>query len=248
MKYKLEIEYDGTDFVGWQLQDNGVSVQGCIEQAIHQLSGENARLYCAGRTDSGVHAIAQTAHFELDKEFSEFSIMQGINHHLAEKPISIVKAEIANDDFHARFSAKKRYYIYRIINRKSKLAIEKNRAWQYHINLDVVAMNKAAQTLIGKHDFSTFRDSKCQAKSPIKTIDKIEIKQISNPYGKEVHIYISAKSFLHHQVRNITGSLILVGNGKWSVDDFVLARDAHDRRKGGQTAPACGLYFLSVDY
>lgn len=242
--YRITVEYDGTGFVGWQVQKDGCSIQGSLEDALFKLSGENASIIGSGRTDAGVHSFGQVASFSLEKEMSPSRIRDGLNAHLRPLPISVLHAEIVPDDFHARFSAERRHYVYKVISRRSPLALMRNRAYQVYVPLDLKAMQKAARLLIGKHDFSTFRAAECQAASPIKTMEEIKIEQD----GKDFSFFFTAPSFLHHQVRNIVGSLIYVGNGKWTINDFENAFKACDRTKGGPTAPAAGLYFLKVDY
>ncbi len=243
-RYKITIEYDGNGLAGWQRQDDQPSVQQHIETALEKFSGEKAPVFAAGRTDAGVHACGQAAHFDLVKEFPPRQIRDGINFHIKPAAISVLSAEEVPDDFHARFSAKKRYYRYRIINRISPLTIDRDYAWHIKENLDEKAMHEAAQILVGNHDFTSFRASECQAKSPVKTIDEISVLRT----GEEVFIGVSALSFLHHMVRNITGTLRLVGSGKWSADDLKNALLAKDRSMGGSTAPAHGLYFMRVEY
>ena len=244
MKYKITIEYNGTGYVGWQAQPNHSSIQEQIEQAITKFSNEKPSVYGAGRTDAGVHALGQVAHFSLQKEYNEHSILQSINYFLKDKAIAILNIQKVPEDFHARFSAKKRRYIYKIINRKAPLCLEYNLAWHVHKELDTDKMQKGADFLIGTHDFSTFRASECQAKSAIKTIDKISITQ-----NQESIIFdIVAQSFLHHQVRNIVGTLQQVGLKKWSPQDIQTAKNKKNRQYGGITAPAYGLYFHSVIY
>ena len=244
-RFKLTIEYDGTGLVGWQRQDEGASVQGLIEKAILQFCSEELTVTAAGRTDAGVHALGQVAHVDLAKDWTEYQVMHAINFHLVDTRVSILKAEKVSDEFHARFSAKGRRYLYKIANRSARLALDQNRAWHVAPKLDAKAMQEAAKHLIGHHDFTTFRDSECQAASPMKTLDELRVEKISE---SEIHIHAAAKSFLHHQVRNMVGSLTMVGKGKWSVDDFIKARDAKDRRAGGPTAAAEGLYFVEVSY
>lgn len=242
-RYKLTIEYDGTDFVGWQRQDNGVSIQQSIEEAIFKFCPTEVFAYGAGRTDAGVHAIGQVAHIDI-KEFPTNVVQNAINAHLRPLPISIIKAERVEDGFHSRFSAVSRSYLYRIKNRWAPLALDKNRVWWIPVDLDVDAMADAAEVLLGLHDFSTFRATRCQAKSAVKTLDMLKVERC----GDEIHIKAHAKSFLHHQVRNIVGSLKKVGAGKWSKADLKQALEACDRKAGGQTAPACGLYLTNVGY
>jgi tRNA pseudouridine38-40 synthase len=243
-RYKLTIEYDGTPFVGWQVQDNGASVAGEIENAIEKFTGARALLYGAGRTDAGVHALAQVAHIDLAKEWESDTVRDAINAQLRPHPVAILAAERVADDFHARFSAKARHYLYRIVNRRADLALMRDRAWKIARPLDVVAMHDAAQRLIGLHDFTTFRSTECQAKSPVKTLDRLDVVRD----GDEIRISVSARSFLHNQVRSIAGSLALVGEGRWSADDLAAALAAKNRAACGPVAPACGLYLVRVDY
>jgi tRNA pseudouridine38-40 synthase len=243
-RYKLTIEYDGTPFVGWQVQDNGATVAGSIEDAIEKFTGVRADVYGAGRTDAGVHALAQVAHIDLVKEWDTDTVRDAINAQLRPHPVAILAAERVADDFHARFSAKARHYLYRIINRRADLALVRDRAWKIARPLDAGAMHTAAQRLIGLHDFTTFRSTECQAKSPVKTIDKLDVVRD----GGEIRISISARSFLHNQVRSIAGSLALVGEGRWSADNLAAALEAKNRAACGPVAPACGLYLVRVDY
>jgi tRNA pseudouridine38-40 synthase len=247
-RYKLTIEYDGTHYAGWQKQPDRPSIQESIEAALLKFCNEPVEVCGAGRTDAGVHATGQVAHIDLTKAYNPYNVMQGINFHLfgerETSSIAIVKAEPTADDFHARFSATRRYYVYRIINRRARLALESGRAWQIGETLDVEAMQKAAKELLGHHDFTSFRDSECQAKSPVKTLDYLDIKR----YGEEIRISTHARSFLHHQVRIIVGTLIQVGKGKWTVVDVKKALDAKDRAQAGPTAPPDGLYLIQVDY
>ena len=245
MRYKLTIEYDGTGLHGWQKQPDYSTIQGRMEEALLKFCGSEIEVACAGRTDAGVHALAQVAHIDLPKEYPPFSIQQGINFHLGEETrISVLKAEPVSDDFHARFSATGRRYLYRIINRSARLSIDANHAWHVPEKLDAKAMHEAAQLIVGHYDFSTFRDTACQANSPMRTLERLDV--VSD--GDEIRIYGAARSFLHHQMRNMVGSLRLVGNGKWSLKDFKNARDACDRRAGGETAPPQGLYLTEVVY
>ena len=245
-KYFLEIEYVGTNYSGWQIQDSAPSIEEAIETAIEKFCGEKTTTYSCGRTDAGVHAIKMPAHIELSKEYDPYKIQMATNFHLkdAGHQISILNVKQVDENFHARFNCKKRHYIYKILNRPTRPVIMENRAWWIYKELDTELMQKVAKHLIGKHDFSTFRAAECQAKSPIKTLDEIDI--IKN--GEEITISISAKSFLHHQVRNIVGTLSLVGEHKWTEKDFIDAFNACDRRRGGPTAPACGLYFNYAEY
>ncbi len=243
-RYKLTIEYDGTPFVGWQIQDNGVSVQGVLGEAIAAFCGESAAIQGAGRTDAGVHALAQVAHVDLAKDWDSDTVRDAINFHLRPHPIAVLAAEIANGEFDARFSARRRRYLYRIVNRRADLALDRWRAWRVPRPLDVAAMTAAARHLLGRHDFTTFRAAECQAKSPVKTLDRLEVERD----GDEVRIHAEARSFLHHQVRSMVGSLVQVGEGKWSADDLAAALVARDRARCGPVAPARGLYLVGVDY
>ena len=245
MRYKIIIEYDGTPFVGWQKQENGRSIQESIESAIKKIFEEEVAVFGAGRTDAGVHAIGQTAHFDIKKKsFDTYVIKNALNDHLRPLPISILDVEEVNENFHARFDAIQRKYLYRIINRKSPLTIEKGRAWQVHKSLSVESMKKCIPLIEGKHDFTTFRSSHCQSESPIKTIDEVKITQSD----ENIYFGISAKSFLHHQVRSLVGSLKMVGDGSWSIQDFDKALKSKNRSKCGALAPSEGLYFMEVKY
>lgn len=243
-RYKLIIEYDGTSYIGWQKQKIGASVQEVVEKAISGISGESVELVASGRTDAGVHALAQVAHFDLVRAKSAFRMLVGLNHYLRGTNVAVIKCEQVNNDFHSRFSARLRHYQYRIISRTAPLTLNKNRAWHIPHLLDFPAMEKAARHLIGQHDFSSFRDAECQAQSPIKTIENIVLFK----EGDSIKINISAKSFLHHMVRNIVGTLVFVGRGKLKVEDMKIILEAKDRKKSGPNAPAGGLYFLGVDY
>ncbi|MGA7457260.1 MAG: tRNA pseudouridine(38-40) synthase TruA [Methyloceanibacter sp.] len=243
-RYKLSLEYDGTPFVGWQLQENGLSVQGRLAQAVKAFSGEDTVPRGAGRTDAGVHAIAQVAHFDLGKDWAPEKVRDALNAQLRPDPISVLACELAPDSFDARFSATARHYLYRIITRRGPLALERNRAWHVLHALDAAAMHDAAQALVGHHDFTTFRSSECQAASPVKTLDRLVVTCV----GQEIRIEASARSFLHNQVRSMVGSLKLVGEGRWAGRDLELALQARDRAACGPVAPACGLYLVSVDY
>lgn len=243
-RYKITIEYDGTDYAGWQQQKDAPSIQEELQKAAFKFLAEDVLITGAGRTDAGVHALGQVAHFDTTKTLDPFKLCQAFNAHLRPQPISVLNAEIVSDDFHARFDAKKRFYVYKILNRRSRPALYVNRMWWVHQPLDVEKMQDAAQILIGKHDFSTFRAAACQAKSPIKTLDEIRIER----YGEFVFFYFSARSFLHHQVRNIVGTLKLVGEGFWTKQNVINALNAKDRKAGGPTAAAEGLYFEKVIY
>jgi tRNA pseudouridine38-40 synthase len=241
-RYKITIEYEGTDLVGWQKQPGQNSVQQILEDAIFGLSQERVETVASGRTDAGVHALGQVVSFDMVKQIE--NLRQGINFHMQNKPVVVVAAEKVSDDFNARFSAKKRYYRYTILNRSSVPVIDKNRVWHIAQPLDIRLMKKAAKHLKGNHDFTSFRASECQAKSPVKTLDKIKIERD----GDYVHMYFSALSFLHHMVRNMAGTLAQVGYGKIAPDEVKNILAAKDRTKAGVQAPACGLYFIKVDY
>ncbi|HJS31040.1 MAG TPA: tRNA pseudouridine(38-40) synthase TruA [Alphaproteobacteria bacterium] len=243
-RYKLTLEYDGDPFVGWQKQNNGPSVQAALEAAIEKFCGARPATVGAGRTDAGVHALAQVAHFDLTREWPAATVMNALNFHLQPDPIAVLEAEIAAPDFHARLSATRRHYLYRILNRRAPPAIERHRVWAVQTPLDAAAMQAAAQALVGHHDFTTFRAAMCQAKSPEKTLDALDVSR----EGDEIRIVARARSFLHHQVRNMVGTLKLVGEGKWIAADVARALAARDRAAGGPTAPACGLYLTRVDY
>jgi len=243
-RYKLTIEYDGTSFVGWQVQDNGVSVQGVLTAAIAAFAGEQAAVGAAGRTDAGVHALGQVAHVDLAKDWDTETVRDAINFHLRPQPVAVLAVERAGPDFDARFSARKRHYLYRIVNRRADLTLEQNRVWRVPRPLDAQAMHAAAQRLIGRHDFTTFRSTECQAKSPVKTLDQLDVTRA----GEEVRITAAARSFLQHQVRSMVGSLLHVGDGKWSADNLASALAARDRGACGQVAPPHGLYLVRVDY
>ena len=243
-RYKLTIEYDGTGLVGWQRQANGLSVQEALETAFERFCGERPTVFGAGRTDAGVHALAQVAHVDLAREADPEVIRSAINHHLRPHAISVLNAAPAPPGFDARLSARSRRYLYRILNRRAPPALERGRVWHVAPPLDAVAMREGARHLVGHHDFSTFRDSLCQAKSPVKTLDVLDV----TTDGEEIHIAARARSFLHHQVRNMAGTLKLVGLGQWRPDDVATALAACDRRAGGPTAPAEGLALVAVDY
>ena len=243
-RYKLIIEYVGTNISGWQYQSNALSIQQIIQEAIYNFSGETAILHAAGRTDAAVHAYGQVAHFDLSRYFTTHRVMQAINHFVRPHLVGIIDCEIVDHNFHARFSATGRHYLYRIINRSGKVIIDHDRAWWIKQSLDIDRMREGAMYLIGKHDFTSFRATQCQAKSPVRTLSTLDIVK----HGDNINIYISALSFLHHMVRNIVGSLVLVGNGKWQPQDIKIALEARKREAAGATAPAHGLYFLKVDY
>jgi tRNA pseudouridine38-40 synthase len=243
-RYKLLIEYDGAPFVGWQVQDNGVSVQGVLTAAVAAFCGESVHVQGAGRTDAGVHALGQVAHIALAKVWDADTIRDAINAHLRPHPVAVLGAEQVVDDFDARFSARTRQYVYRIINRRADLALEAGRAWRMPRPLNASVMHEAAQRLVGQHDFTTFRAAECQAKSPVKTLDCLDVERERD----ELRIHASARSFLHHQVRSMVGSLVQVGEGRWTADDLARALAARDRKACGPVAPPDGLYLVRVDY
>ena len=243
-RYRLLIEYDGTPFAGWQIQANGPTVQGALTAAVAAFCGEQVHVQGAGRTDAGVHALGQVAHVDLTREFDPDTVRDALNAHLRPHPIAVLSAEIVAADFDARFSARQRRYLYRIVNRRADLAIDRLRAWRIPRPLDADAMHVAAQQLVGRHDFTTFRAAECQAKSPIKTLDVLDVERD----GENIRVHALARSFLHHQVRSMVGSLALVGEGKWSVADLAQALAAQDRAACGPVAPPDGLYLVSVTY
>jgi tRNA pseudouridine38-40 synthase len=243
-RYKLTLEYDGQGFVGWQRQSEGVSVQGVLEEAVRRFTGFETVAVAAGRTDSGVHALAMTAHVDLARSYDPDTVMKAINFHMKPHPVTVLEAREASDGFHARFSAQERRYLYRILNRPSPSVLDRDRVWWLPQPLDEKAMKTAARHLLGRHDFTTFRASQCQANSPEKSLDELSVERL----GDEIHIRARARSFLHHQVRNMVGSLKLVGEGKWTPLDLKTALDARDRAQGGPTAPAQGLYFVEALY
>lgn len=243
-RYKLTIEYDGGPFQGWQRLGGLPSVQGALEDAVEKLCGARPDVVGAGRTDSGVHALGQVAHVDLPKAYGGDAVRDALNAHLRPRPIAVLKAEETTDDFHARFDAVKRAYWYRIVNRRADLALDKGKAWRLGRPLDADAMDEAAQALVGAHDFTTFRDANCQAKSPQKTLDAISVMRA----GEEVHLHCEARSFLHRQVRSMMGTLVEVGAGKWRARDVAAALAAKDRTRCGPVAPADGLYLVRVGY
>ncbi len=243
-RYKLTIEYDGSGFVGWQRQKNGPSVQAAVETAFTPLAAEPVTIRGAGRTDAGVHATGQVAHVDLDRDWRPDVLRDALNAHLRPNRVAILAVETVSPTFDARFSATRRHYLYRIINRRSPLTLEAGRAWLVKRRLDARAMHDAAQILVGKHDFSTFRDSECQAASPVRTLERLDVQHA----GDMIEIRASARSFLHHQVRSMVGSLEHVGSGRWSGADLAAALEARDRRRCGMVAPAAGLCLVGVDY
>jgi tRNA pseudouridine38-40 synthase len=243
-RYKLTIEYDGTGYCGWQRQEHGPSVQQALEEAVVRFCQTETLVQCAGRTDAGVHATAQAAHFDAPREYRTDRVRDGLNFHLRPHPIAVLSAELVDDSFHARFSAVGRSYLYRIVNRRAPAALDSGRVWWVPVALDAEAMQAGANELLGHHDFTTFRASECQAKSPMKTLDELTVTRV----GEEIHITTAARSFLHHQVRNMVGTLRLVGEGKWTPADVRRALDARDRSAGGPTCPPDGLYLTGVKY
>lgn len=244
MRFKLTLEYDGGPFSGWQRVANGPSVQRALEDAVEKLTGVRAEIVGAGRTDAGVHARGQVAHVDIGKSFEPARLCDGLNAHLRPHPISVLAAEETTPDFHARFDATKRSYLYRIINRRAPLALERGHAWRVPRALDAAAMHAAAQALVGKHDFTTFRDTHCQANSPVKTLDVAGVFRS----GDRVDCVFEARSFLHRQVRSMVGTLVEIGLGKMSVGDVADVLAAKDRARCGPVAPADGLYLMRVDY
>jgi len=243
-RYKLTIEYDGTPFVGWQIQAAALSVQGVLTEAVAAFAGERVSVNGAGRTDAGVHALGQVAHVDLSKEWDTDTVRDALTAHLRPHPVAVVAAERVAADFDARFSAVQRHYLYLIVNRRPDLTLERGRAWRVGKPLDARAMHAAAVRLVGKHDFSTFRDAECQAKSPVKTLDRLDVHRD----GDNVSIEASARSFLHSQVRSMVGSLVAVGEGRWSGADLSAALAARDRTACAPVAPPDGLYLVRVDY
>ena len=243
-RYKLIIEYDGGPYKGWQRQDHAPSVQGALEDAIEKLDGQAVTVQGAGRTDAGVHALAQVAHVDLVKDLPTDKVRDAVNFHLGDHPISVLGVEDVDTEFHARFDAIERAYLYRILPRRPRLALERGRVWRVPYQLDAEAMHMAAQVLVGQHDFTTFRASECQAKSPIRTLDEITVSRAAD----EVHIRVRARSFLHKQVRSITGTLNEVGRGNWDKQDVTDVLMARDRTQCGPVAPPDGLYLTHVKY
>jgi tRNA pseudouridine38-40 synthase len=243
-RFRLIVEYDGRPFMGWQRQAHGPSVQQAIEQAVKAITGESALLHAAGRTDAGVHALAMAAHVDIARPIAPFRLAEGLNARLRPLPVAILKAEAVADDWHARFSCIGRRYLYRIVNRRAPLALEAGRAWRVQAPLDAGAMDAAAQRLVGRHDFTTFRSAHCQSDSPVKTLDRLTVRRI----GERIEIEAAARSFLHHQVRSMVGCLQLVGRGKWSAADLQAALEAKDRAALGLNAPPDGLYFVEALY
>lgn len=244
MRFKLTLEYDGGPFMGWQRVNTGLSVQQTLEEAVEKLTGAHSDVVGAGRTDSGVHALGQVAHVDIDKALSEGRIADALNAHLRPHPVAVLKAETVAPGFHARFDAVRRMYLYRIAPRRAPLTLNRGKVWRVPMKLDAAAMHAAGQRLLGQHDFTTFRDAQCQAKSPVKTLDRCDV----SVEGDEIHVWCEARSFLHRQVRSMVGTLLEVGAGKMSADDVAAALAAKDRARCGPVAPADGLYLARVDY
>jgi len=247
-RFALTIEFDGTPFMGLQRQPHGPSVQQAIEEAAERVTGEEVTLHSAGRTDTGVHALAMRSHLDLAKDITPFRLMEALNAHLRPDPIAILDCQKVPDDWHARFSCIGRRYVYRIANRRAPLALDVNRAWQVPQELDHEAMHRAAQALVGQHDFTTFRSVQCQAKDPVKTLDRLDVERTRTASGEEVRIHAAARSFLHHQVRSMVGCLALVGMGRWREEQVAQALAARDRQELGLNAPPHGLYFVEAVY
>lgn len=243
-RWRLTIEYDGGPFMGWQRQDHGPSVQQTLEEALHRMTGELATVHAAGRTDAGVHALAMSAHVEVEKSLTEHRLREGVNALVRPHPISVLAVEPVADDWHARFSCIGRRYLYRILNRRAPPALNRGRVWHIAVPLDVEAMAEGAAFLVGRHDFTTFRSAQCQSESPVKTLDRLEV----SGEGDEIRIEAAARSFLHHQVRSMVGCLAMVGRGQWKPADIGKALEADDRSALGFNAPPHGLYFVEALY
>jgi tRNA pseudouridine38-40 synthase len=243
-RFRLTVEYDGRPFMGWQRQAHGPSVQEAVEDAVTAITGEAASVHAAGRTDAGVHALAMAAHVDIEKQISPFRLADALNAKLRPQPVAVLAAQEAADDWHARFSCIGRRYIYRIVNRRAPLALEAGRAWRVPVVLHADAMHAAAQLLVGRHDFTTFRSAHCQSESPVKTLDRLTVRR----FGEAIEVEAAARSFLHHQVRSMVGCLELVGRGKWSARDLRDALEAKDRAALGFNAPPDGLYFAEARY
>lgn len=243
-RFALTLEFDGSPFFGLQRQKDGPSVQQSVEEAAWRVLGEEVRLHSAGRTDAGVHALAMRSHVDIEKEIEPFRLMEALNAHLRPDPIAVTDCKVVADDWHARYSCTGRSYVYRIANRRAPLTLERNRAWQVAQDLDHDAMHRAAQALVGLHDFTTFRSVHCQSDSPVKTLDRLAVERD----GEDVRIHASARSFLHHQVRSMVGCLALVGMGRWPEGRIAKALEARDRQELGFNAPPHGLYFVEATY
>ncbi len=243
-RYKLIIEYDGAPFAGWQRQENALSVQQVVEEAIEVFAGRPVRLHCAGRTDSGVHALNQVVHVDLDRPMRVDKVRDATNAQMRDHPVVVRAVEEVPEQFHARLSATKRFYLYRILNRPGPPAVDRGRVWHVRQRIDPRVMHEAAQQLVGHHDFTTFRASQCQGLSPMKTLERLDVEAA----GEEIHVHAASRSFLHHQVRSMVGTLAQAGIGRWSIADVGRALAARDRKACGPVAPACGLYFVGVEY
>jgi tRNA pseudouridine38-40 synthase len=243
-RFRLTVEYDGRPFMGWQRQAHGPSVQQAIEEAVAAITRETGAVHAAGRTDAGVHALAMAAHVEIERPITPYRLAGGLNAKLRPHPVAILDAAVVADDWHARFSCIGRRYLYRICNRRAPLALAAGRAWRVPVELDAEAMHDAAQILVGRHDFTTFRSAHCQAESPVKTLDRLDVRRV----GDEIRIEAAARSFLHHQVRSMVGCLELVGRGKWRATDLAAALQARERAALGFNAPPDGLYFVEARY
>lgn len=243
-RFRLTIEYDGRPYMGWQRQGHGPSVQQAVEEAIHAITGEETTVHAAGRTDAGVHALAMAAHVDIERPISAFRLADAINAKLRPQPVAALYAEEVAEDWHARFSCVGRRYVYRIVNRRAPLALEAGRAWRVPVVLHADVMHKAAQALVGRHDFTTFRSAHCQAESPVRTLDRLAVRRL----GEVIEVEAEARSFLHHQVRSMVGCLELVGRGKWTPKDMKRALEARDRAALGFNAPPDGLYFVEALY
>jgi tRNA pseudouridine38-40 synthase len=244
MRFKIVVEFDGRPFMGWQRQPHGPSVQAVIEDAAQTICQEQITVHAAGRTDAGVHGLGMVAHLDVIREITPFRLMEGLNACVRPNPVAILSCEPVPDGFHARFSCLARHYEYRIVNRRAPLTLDASKAWRIKTALDAEAMHAAAQGLVGRHDFTTFRSVHCQSASPVKTLDRLDVART----GDRISIFASARSFLHHQVRSMVGCLAMVGEGKWSAEDLKIALDARDRRALGFNAPPDGLYFVKADY
>jgi tRNA pseudouridine38-40 synthase len=243
-RWRLTIEYDGGPFMGWQRQEHGPSVQQALEEALHRMTGELATFHAAGRTDAGVHALAMSAHVEIEKTVAAYRLQAALNALVHPQPIAVLSAEPVEDDWHARFSCIGRRYLYRILNRRAPPALDRGRVWHIPVPLHVEAMQQGAAFLVGRHDFTTFRSVQCQSDSPVKTLDSLSVERV----GEEIHIEAAARSFLHHQVRSMVGCLALVGRRQWKPEDIRRALEARDRSALGLNAPPHGLYFVEALY
>jgi tRNA pseudouridine38-40 synthase len=243
-RWRLTIEYDGGPFMGWQRQDHGPSIQQTLEDALRRMTGEQAVFTAAGRTDAGVHALAMSAHVDVERELTAHRLREGLNALVRPQPISVREVQPVADDWHARFSCVGRRYLYRILNRRSPPALDAGRVWHIAVPLELEAMRGGAAHLVGRHDFTTFRSAQCQSDSPVKTLDGLDVSRV----GEEIHVTAAARSFLHHQVRSMVGCLALVGRGQWGPDDMLRSLEARDRAALGFNAPAHGLYFVEALY